>query len=324
VRRCSTVGLGLAGGIALAVAAATFGRTTLLQALSDLGRVQPGWLLLAGLGFATSLICSAAAWNVGLRVCGGRSTTTDVAARYATGSLVNSVTPAHVGGAVRIGLLARTLPGSDAVLRTCGIGAAVAAARALVLAVLVLGAAAVGRVPLWPAPIVVLVVLAALAVGTRLSTHVAGRVGAALQLFRSPRAGVGIGGWIACSFAARLGATVAIVAALGIPRPLTVAVVLLAAVALAGLLPLTPGNFGAGAGAAVLALHGTGVGGGVALALGMTFQAVETCTAFVLGVGGTAVLAAPGTPVRRLSLATVGLACMAIAALVGVVSVDLV
>jgi hypothetical protein len=182
----------------------------------------------------------------------------------------------------------------------------------------------VGRVPLWPAPIVVLVVLAALAVGARLSTHVAGRVGAALQLFRSPRAGVGISGWITCSFAARLGATVAIVAALGIPRPVTVAVVLLAAVALAGLLPLTPGNFGAGAGAAVLALHGTGLGGGVALALGMTFQAVETCTAFVLGVGGTAVLAAPGTPVRRLSLATVGLAGVAIAALVGVVSVDLV
>jgi hypothetical protein len=36
------------------------------------------------------------------------------------------------------------------------------------------------------------------------------------------------------------------------------------------------------------------------------------------------VLAAPGTPVRRLSLATVGLAGVAIAAFVGVVSVDLV
>lgn len=288
--------------------------------MSDLGRLQPDWLLLAGLGFAAALLCSAAAWNVGLRACGGSAGPADVAARYAVGSLVNSVTPAHVGGAVRIGLLSRTLPGGDALLRTCGIGGAVAAARALGLALLVFCAAAVGRVPLWPAPLVVLLVLAAVAVCVRFSA----RVGAALQFFRSPRAGIRLGGWIAGSFAARLAATVAIVAALGIPRPFTVAVVLLAAVALASVLPLTPGNIGAGAGAAALALHGTGVGGGVALALGMTFQAVETCTAFMLGVGGAAILAAPGTRMRRYSLATVGLAAVGLAAFVGVVSVDLV
>ena len=308
----------------LTVAALTVGRGTITQAVGTLGQLQPGWLLVAGVGFAVALICSAVAWNAGLRACGGRSSNADVAARYAIGSLVNSVSPAHVGGAVRIGLLSRTLPGADPVLRTCGVGAAVAAARALALAALVLCAAALGRVPLWPAPLVALLALGALVLGVRSSTRIAGRVAAALEVFRSPRTALELGRWIACSFAARLGATIAVVAALGIPHGLAVSVVLLAAVALAGVLPLTPGNIGAGAGAAALALHGTGVGAGVALALGMAFQAVETCTAILLGLAGSAVVAAPGTWQRRWSLVAVGVGALALAASVGVVSVDLV
>jgi hypothetical protein len=116
----------------------------------------------------------------------------------------------------------------------------------------------------------------------------------------------------------------AIVASLGIPSAVTVSLVLLAAIALAGLLPLTPGNIGAGAGAVALALHDTGVGTGVALALGMTFQAVETCTAIMLGLAGSALLAAPGTRMRRWSLAGVAIGAVAVAATVGVASVDLV
>jgi uncharacterized membrane protein YbhN (UPF0104 family) len=300
------------------------GHGTVRQALSTLSQVHPGWLLIAGLGFAVGLICSAAAWQAGLRSCGGCASRTEVAARYSIGSLVNSVVPAHVGGAVRIGLLARTLPGNDALLRTCGVGAAVAAVRALALAGLVVAAAALGRVPLWPAPIVVVVALSVFALCMRFSTRVAGRVAAALEIFRSPRAGVELSRWIGCAFAARLGAGIAVVAALGIPHAVTVAVVLLAAIALAGIVPLTPGNIGAGAGAATLALHGTGVDAGVALALGMTFQAVETCTAVLLGLGGSAFLAAPGTRMRRWSFAAAALGAVAVAASIGVVSVDLV
>jgi uncharacterized membrane protein YbhN (UPF0104 family) len=315
--------VGLAAA-AVAVAALTVGRPTIAQALSTVSAVHPGWLLVAGLGFGVALICSAAAWNAGLHACGGRASNADVAARYAIGSLVNSVTPAHAGGAVRIGLLSRTLPGSDVVLRTCGVGVAVAAVRALALAVVVLGAAMLGRVPLWPAPLVAVVVLAGFAVCVRSSRHLAGRVAAALEIFRSPRTSIELARWVACSFAARLGGAIAIVAALGIPHPLSVAVVLLAAISLAGVLPLTPGNIGAGAGAAALALHGTGVAGGGALALGMTFQAVETCTALLLGVAGSAVLSAPGTRQRRWSLAAAAVGAFALAASIGVVSVDLV
>jgi hypothetical protein len=92
--------------------------------------------------------------------------------------------------------------------------------------------------------------------------------------------------------------------------------------ALAGVLPLTPGNFGAGAGAATLALHGTGVGLGVALALGVAFQAVETFVGMMLGLGGAAVLAAPGTRTRRWSMVAVATAAMLVATALGVATID--
>jgi hypothetical protein len=204
------------------------------------------------------------------------------------------------------------------------VGAAVGAARAVALVALVVLAAPLGRVPVWPAPIVLAVVVGAVALAVRLTPRAAGRVAAVLEIFRRPRTGFELGRWVAYSFAARLAATIAIVGSFGIPHALTVSVVLLAAIALAALLPLTPGNFGAGAGAATLALHGTGVHAGVALALGMTFQAVETCTAILLGLSGSAILAAPGTRLRRWSLAAVAVGAIAVAATVGVASVDFV
>jgi hypothetical protein len=103
-----------------------------------------------------------------------------------------------------------------------------------------------------------------------------------------------------------------------------VAIVLVAAMSLAGLLPMTPGNLGAGAGAATLALHGTGVGIGASLAVGVAFQAVETFAGLTLGLGGVAVLAAPGTPARKWSLAAAGAGAVLVAAAVGFTSVDLV
>jgi uncharacterized membrane protein YbhN (UPF0104 family) len=328
VRRSAVLGGGLLVAFAVVTMGTGFGRGRLTQVLGVLGGVQPGWLLLAGCGFAVSLLCSAAAWNVGLRACGGRPGFVQVAARCSIGSLVNSVAPAHLGGAVRVGLLSRTVPGADPVWRTCGVGAAIAVARALVLALLVLAAAAVGRIPLWPAPLLVVAMIALTAVCVQLSKRVAGHVGSVLQTFRnqfgSERRGLDLVIWIGCSFAARLAATIAVVAALGIGQPVSVAVVLLAAIALAGIVPLTPGNIGAGAGAATLALHGTGVGLDVALALGIAFQAIETCTGMMLGVAGAAVVSAPGTRLRRWSFAMAGAATVLVAASVGIASVDLV
>ena len=316
--------LGVLAASAAILVATHFGGGSVTNALAVLRQVRPGWLLLAGLGFGSSLLCSAAAWGAGLRACGGKADYTDVASRYAVGSLVNSATPAHVGGAVRVALLSRTLPGRDPLLRACGVGTAIGAARAVGLGLLIFAAAAVGHVPLWPAPILIAVVAVAVAVGIRLSTRVAGRFSAVLQAFRSPRHAFELSRWVGYSYLFRAAGGVAIVASLGVSSPITVALVLLSAIALADLLPLTPGNFGAGAGAATIALHGAGVGVADALALGVTFQGVETCVSLLLGLTGSAMLAAPGTRLRRWSFATVAVAGLALAATVGVVSVDLV
>src|SRR5438093_3215867 len=89
------------------------GHGAFTHALAHLGAANRGWLVVASAGLAAALICSAAAWRSGLAVCGAKVGPTEATARYAMGSLVNTVAPAHIGGAVRLGLLAQTLPGPD-------------------------------------------------------------------------------------------------------------------------------------------------------------------------------------------------------------------
>src|SRR6266536_1459717 len=242
LRRGYALGLGLLVGGAVVLGATRMGRGSLSSAMTILGGARPGWLLAATVGFALALLSSAAAWRSGLRACGGSACFTQVSARYAIGSLVNAVAPAHLGGALRLGLLSRTLPGEDRLWRAGGVGASVAAARTLALAALVVAAAAVGKVPFWPAPLLAFAVLCVLIVCTRISERAAGRLGSLLQIFRScsrsPREGASLVAWIACSFALRLGAASAVAMALDVARPVWVALVLLAAIALAGVLPL--------------------------------------------------------------------------------------
>jgi len=326
--RAYAVGLALLVAAGLALGATRIGRGTVGNALDSLGRAQPGWLAFAAASFALGLLCSAGAWRAGLATCGGRAGFTEVSARYAVGSLVNALAPAHLGGAVRIGLLAQTLDGKDRLWRTGGVGTFVAAARTLVLAALIVVAAFWSRIPLWPAPIMAGAAICGVVLCFRLGGRAAGRLGSLLQVFRafggSPLKALRLSGWVGLAFVARLAAAAAIAAALGVPRPLWVAVVLVTTMALAGLLPLTPGNFGAGAGAATLALHGSGIGLGTSLATGVAFQAVETFAGATLGLAGAATLASPASPLRRWSMAMAGAGCVLLAAALGIMTSDLV
>jgi len=327
-RRGYALGLGALVVAAGAFAATRIGRGAFDGAVSSLAEARPGWLVLAGAGFAAALLSSAAAWRAGLGACGGCAGYGQVSARYAVGSLVNSVAPAHVGGAVRLGLMSQTLPGEDRLWRAGGIGGVVAAARTLALAALIVAAAVWGGIPLWPAPILIVVVLLAVGLGTRASHRVSGRLGSLLEvlgtLHSSPGHVARLVAWVLLSFGWRILAAAAIVVSLGVPNPVFVALVLLAAFALAGLLPLTPGNFGAGAGAATLALHGTGVGVGTSLATGVAFQAVETFAGVTLGLAGATLLASPGSAVRRWSLAAAGVGVVLAGTALGVATVELV
>jgi uncharacterized membrane protein YbhN (UPF0104 family) len=291
--------------------------------LTTLGSAAPSWILAGGLCFVVSLLCSAAGWSVGLRACGGRAPFHQVAGRFATGSLVNALAPAQLGGAVRIALLSRTLTGEDRVLRAGGVSVVLGLARAAALAMLVVTAAAAGRIPVWPAPLLGLVAAGAFVAARRGGPHLGRRLRSGLGVFGRARSCGTASVWIAGSFAARLAGAVTVANAFGVSRPLSVAIVLVWAVAVAGIVPLTPGNLGVGAGAASVALHGLGVEMGTALAIGVAFQALETLAGVTLGVAGAAVIAAPGTRTRRLATAAAVVGVLA-AATLGAAVVDLV
>ena len=82
-----------------------------LAGFRGLDEARPVFLWLAGLSFAASLAAAGLAWRVGLRTCGSGLDRGDAVARYCVGSVVNALTPARLGGAVRIGLFSRTWTG---------------------------------------------------------------------------------------------------------------------------------------------------------------------------------------------------------------------
>ena len=65
------------------------------------------------------------------------------------------------------------------------------------------------------------------------------------------------------------------------------------AVELAAILPLTPGNIGVAGAAVAFALRAQGVEGDLALASGIAFNAVETLASMAFGSVGALYLAAP-------------------------------
>ena len=85
--------------------------------------------------------------------------------------------------------------------------------------------------------------------------------------------------------ALRLVAAAGIAAAFGIDHPLAAALIIVPALDLAGLLPITPGNVGVASAAVAFALTAHGAASDVALSAGIAFGAVETLTTLALGCG---------------------------------------
>jgi hypothetical protein len=249
-------------------------------AVVGLDEANPAWLWLAALAFLGALVCSASAW----RAATGLEDRADAIARYGVGSLVNSLVPAHAGDAVRVALFARAA--QDKRLLTAGKAVVgVGAARLLITGVLLLAM-------LFPWALLAL-----------LAVPLLGRVAR----------------WVAAATAARLLAAAAIAAALGLPSPLLAALLILPAIDIAGLLPLTPGNIGLKSGAIALALQAHGVDGTTALSTGIALHAVET----VVGVafGSASVLYLAQVPVPRWAVAgATALLAAAVGVSVGVTS----
>jgi uncharacterized membrane protein YbhN (UPF0104 family) len=318
----------LLGGIALALlVAAVLAPPGVLSdrvadAFSGLGTADPRWLWLGGACFFGVIAASGCAWRCALRRCGGEAIGAgDATARYGAGSLVNALAPAGAGGAVRVALFSRTLPVNERIWVAAGVAGVIGLARGPVLALLVLAAAATGALPAWP----VAVLAAALPTGVlmawlarRWRPHV--RVAHVLDAFRAlggcPRAVAAVVGWIGLATACRVAAAAAVLAALGVEDPARAALVMIPALALAGLFPVTPGNLGVGSGAAAVALALTGVPFPAALSAGIAFQALETAVSLLAGAAGIAYLASPPAPAWWLRAAAPA-ACLGVAAALG-------
>jgi uncharacterized membrane protein YbhN (UPF0104 family) len=277
-------------------------------ALDTVGAADAKLLWLAGLGFAVSVVAAAGSWRCAIGLCGGRVSVPDACARYGAGSLVNTFVPARAGDVVRIGLFARVFPDKTRLWTAGSAFAALGAARAVVLGALVVAGAVGGIVPLWTLLIAVGLVGTAVAVAVRARNRQAdGRISHLLDAFRAlgrePRGALRLVGWLALSTAGRLAAATAIGAALGIDRPLAAAVVIIPALDVAGLIPLTPGNFGVTSGAIAMALQAHGMSFTNGLAAGIAFHAVETAVGLMLGMASLVWLAPyPSPGARRVAL----------------------
>jgi uncharacterized membrane protein YbhN (UPF0104 family) len=292
------------------------------SAFESLRGAQREWLLLGATGFVAAFVCTVGSWRAALAAAGGKICPKQAAARLAVGSMVNSFAPAKLGDAVKIALCSKAIDTPGRIWTAGGVYAALAAARSLMLAALLVVAFASGAMPLWPV-FALLGMVAALGVAAtfsgRLRHHprIAQVLDGLAALERSPRALVTVLAWTAGMVVARVGATVAVAAALGIPHPVLAALLILPALDVASAFPITPGSIGIGSGAVAVALASRGIGMTQALGAGFAIQALETLVSVTTGIVGVLYLASPGAALRRwaMRVAIVGASAAAAAGL---------
>jgi uncharacterized membrane protein YbhN (UPF0104 family) len=262
---------------------AYFSRHALREAVHAIAAADANWLFLAGLAFFGATVAAAGSWMCAVGLAGGKTTLLDSCFRYGAGSLVNTFVPFRAGDAVRIALFSRRIPHDNRIRATTGSFAALGAARAVVLAALVAAGAVAGAIPLWP--LAVLAALVALAVAAR---YVGRRhdFGHFLDAFEAldRRTAPRLLAWMTASTVCRYLAAAAICASLGVHQAFAAAIIILPALDLAMLFPVTPGNVGLTSGAIAVALRAHGASFHAGLAAGLAFHGVETAVGLLFGI----------------------------------------
>jgi uncharacterized membrane protein YbhN (UPF0104 family) len=314
--------------IAFAVAFPGPARGHLSAAVGTLRDADPRWLGVAAGCFGAAFLCTVGAWTAAFRGAGGRICPRQAASRLGLGSLVNCFAPARLGDAVKVALCSQAIDAPGRLWTAGGVYAAISAARCLALAALVVVAAATGALPWWPVLVLCGAVGALAGVGAlsgRLhDRRIAQFVEGFAALERSPQAVAALLGWTFAMAAARVCATIAVAASLGLPHPVLAALVILPALDVASAVPITPGAIGVGSGAVAVALAGRGIGMPAALGAGIAMQALESVVAIAAGSAGILYLAQSRPTYRRwmVRAATVG-ASVAFAALLSAHVIDL-
>lgn len=297
---------------ALAVFAAS--RLNLPRVGHALITASPGWIALALLLMASSLVMRSISWHQTLRAA-----LPDTAMRWPPvvralmiGVMGSAVFPGRIGEPTRVLVLSRRLDGRTARLVPIVAGTVFSQTLINLLALVILLAVTFTSVPLLQGhttgiATALLVPLAAcalvlagprlLALGRRSRSprvvRVANTIGRMLKLarqglvvFARPRFGstaiafqllAWVFQWLACYM---------IVLALGLESQagLVSAAAILLTINLSAILPATPSNVGVFQAACLVVLAAYGVGSGPALAYGIILQAVEVVTALALGI----------------------------------------
>ncbi|HWG09501.1 MAG TPA: lysylphosphatidylglycerol synthase transmembrane domain-containing protein [Solirubrobacteraceae bacterium] len=308
--------------VGLAVAAVLLAGL-LVFALSRLGlhrighalvTARPGWVALAFVLMASSLLVRSISWHEVLRAALPETHIPWIAVTRATmiGVMGSAVVPGRVGEAARVVVLTRRLEGSNR--RQLPIVAGTVFSQTLInlLALAILAAITFTSVPLLsghPAgiataiaiPLLICALVVAgprlLAVGQRARWP---RVAAAarwlaavfalarrgLVVFARPRFGVPAVASQLLAWALQWLSCYSVLLALGLTHKagLDAAAAVLLAVNVSAVLPATPSNVGVFQAACLVVLTAYGVGGGAGLAYGIILQAVEVLTALALGV----------------------------------------
>lgn len=295
----------LAAAVSLAILAigAYFSRHALGDAVHTIENANPNWLALAAAGFVGATTAAAGSWCCAVRLAGGETTLIDSCARYGAGSLVNTFVPFRAGDAVRIALFSRCVPHEKRVRAATGAFAAIGAARAAVLTALVGAGAIAGAIPLWPLAVLAGLVALAAAAAYFARGHDAGHL---LDAFKAldARTAPRLIAWMAASTVCRYLAAAATCAGLGIHGAFAAAIIILPALDLAGLFPVTPGNVGLTSGAIAVALKTHGIAFHDGLAAGIAFHAVETGVGLLFGIFAVAWFAPAITTRTRLTSPT--------------------
>jgi len=275
---------------------------------------SPGWIAVAFVLMATSLLCRSVSWHAVLRAAlpATRIGWAPVVRATMIGVMASAVFPGRIGEPTRVVVLSRRLDGPNRRLLPVVAGTVFSQTLINLLALTVLAGASFASVPLLHGhlaaigtvlivPLTVGVLVAAgpslVAVGRRSSSIRVARASDAIArllylarrgliVFARPRHGVPAIGFQLLAWALQWLACYAVVLALGLQSHATLATAaaILLAVNVSAVVPATPSNVGVFQAACVVVLAAYGVGAGPGLAYGIILQAVEVLTALALGI----------------------------------------
>jgi hypothetical protein len=261
-----------------------------------------------GLPLVVAAICAplvpaatAAGWRSVLASRGLSLTAAEAWGCYGLGSIANTFLPGRAGDALRIELFSRRLQHSSPRWLACGIATSVGLAQSLVFGIVLGVGSLLGALPIWTIAPSLVVPAATWAVARGALRRKPGdRIACLATAATLPLpAWARVIGWLATAAIARLFLVGAVLEALRVPDPVSVAIVAVCGLAVGNAVPFAPGCAGIAAAAMSVSLGDAGLHASTAVAAAVSFHAFETAAGLLFGASGWMLLRlAEPTPAR--------------------------